>query len=195
MWLLLLRRGGGSIADLSCFDSQLIAEKIAASKFPVLSGIGHGINITITDLAAHTYAKTPTAIAQFLVDRVRQFGDILDEKLNRIQNLADDHLRTERQRLKDLAGMAQRQTLRYVKGHGAKVMHLMEVFKDRPFFLLKDCQKTLQRIQVDFLKTLQARLSDEHLKIKNCRKIVDVAHPVNTLKRGFTITRTKDGSL
>jgi len=65
-----ITRGGGSISDLSCFDSRLIAEKIATYSLPVLSGIGHEINYTITDMAAHTYAKTPTAIAQLLIERV-----------------------------------------------------------------------------------------------------------------------------
>ena len=71
---IVITRGGGSIADLSCFDSQMIAEKVAACPLPVLSGIGHEINMSITDMAAHTYAKTPTAIAQFLVNRVQEIG-------------------------------------------------------------------------------------------------------------------------
>jgi len=82
--VIVITRGGGSIADLSCFDSKLISEKIADCPLAVLSGIGHEINISITDMAAHTYAKTPTAIAQFLVDRVETFLGDLDIKLEQI---------------------------------------------------------------------------------------------------------------
>ena len=92
--VIVLTRGGGSIADLSCFDSQKIAEAIASSEIPVLCGIGHEINTTIADLAAHTYAKTPTAVAQLLVHHVRSFLEELEEKLNVvIENIQDKLLR------------------------------------------------------------------------------------------------------
>lgn len=55
--VIVITRGGGSITDLSCFDSQMIAEKIASVNIPVLTGIGHEIDTTITDLAAHTFQK------------------------------------------------------------------------------------------------------------------------------------------
>ena len=45
------------------------------------------------------------------------------------------------------------------------------------------------------LKTAHARLEKEKIKLKNCTKIVDIVHPVNTLKRGFSITRRPDGQI
>jgi len=54
--VIVITRGGGSIAELSCFDSEKIAMTIAQLGLPVLSGIGHEINTTVTDLAAHTFA-------------------------------------------------------------------------------------------------------------------------------------------
>ncbi|MCF7917013.1 MAG: exodeoxyribonuclease VII large subunit, partial [Candidatus Omnitrophica bacterium] len=58
--VIVVTRGGGSTADLSYFDSQKIAEKIATLKFPVVAAVGHQINTTIIDLMAHTSCKTPT---------------------------------------------------------------------------------------------------------------------------------------
>ena len=108
---IVITRGGGSLAELSCFDSALIAEAVAACPVPVLSGIGHEINITVTDLASHTYAKTPTAIAQHLVTRVAEFLSGLDEQLERVIREAQTTLAGHKQHLKDLAGGLQQGTM------------------------------------------------------------------------------------
>jgi len=63
-------RGGGSKTDLAAFDSRAIAEAIARAPFPVLTGLGHEIDRSIADLVAHTALKTPTKVAEFLVERV-----------------------------------------------------------------------------------------------------------------------------
>lgn len=62
-------RGGGSKMDLACFDNYKIAAAIAYSKYPVISGIGHEIDDVIVDLVAHKALKTPTAVANFILDR------------------------------------------------------------------------------------------------------------------------------
>jgi exodeoxyribonuclease VII large subunit len=82
--LIVISRGGGSTADLSWFDNQRIAEKTAAADIPVISAIGHEINCTITDLVAHTYFKTPTKAAQFLVEKVTEFLEALLDRQGRI---------------------------------------------------------------------------------------------------------------
>ncbi len=65
-----LIRGGGSRTDLAAFDSRAIAEAIARSPFPVLTGLGHEIDRAIADLTAHTAFKTPTKVAEFLIERM-----------------------------------------------------------------------------------------------------------------------------
>ena len=94
--VIVITRGGGSIAELSCFDSEKIAMAIARSVIPVLSGIGHEINTTVTDLAAHTFAKTPTAIAKFLVERLKEFIEGVDERQERIMEALRQALKTKR---------------------------------------------------------------------------------------------------
>ena len=67
-----LIRGGGSRTDLAAFDSRRIAEAVARCPVPVLTGLGHEIDQSITDRVGHTAFKTPTMVAEFLVDRVRR---------------------------------------------------------------------------------------------------------------------------
>jgi len=75
-------RGGGSKTDLAAFDSRAIAEAIALAPFPVLTGLGHEIDRSIADLVAHTALKTPTKVAEFLVERVTRL-DLAVEELRR----------------------------------------------------------------------------------------------------------------
>lgn len=193
--VIVITRGGGSIAELSCFDSQMIAEKIAFCRLPVLSGIGHEINITITDLAAHTYAKTPTAIARVLVERVETFLTEIEEKLERIIEDTQQMLAEERQRLKTVAAGLHRDTVQFLKDHNAQMIRFSETLKHKPKVLLKDYRKNCDA-QKDLLqRTLKNRLANDRNKLKSCAKMIDIVHPINTIKRGFSITRIQDGQV
>jgi len=76
-------RGGGSQADLSCFDNYNLAYYITQFPLPVITGIGHEKDDSIVDLVAHTRLKTPTAVAEFLISGIAQFELHLDELKNR----------------------------------------------------------------------------------------------------------------
>ncbi len=60
-------RGGGSVMDLSAFDDYSMAEAIANSPFPVITGIGHDHDYHVADMVANTDLKTPTAVADFIL--------------------------------------------------------------------------------------------------------------------------------
>jgi len=162
---------------------------------PVVSGIGHEINISITDLAAHTYAKTPTAVAQFLVNRVEEFLGEINEKLKFILDLAQDRIKAENQRLKDQAIGLQSSTLRFLKVHNEKVLRLSELLKYRPVTLLKANIKSLDQKNIDMFERTKQRMNKEKDRLRSYSKIVEVVSPKNTLKRGFSITRGSSGKI
>jgi exodeoxyribonuclease VII large subunit len=193
--VIVITRGGGSIADLSCFDSQKIAEKIAGSRLPVLSGIGHEINTTITDLAAHTFAKTPTAIAQFLVSRIQEFLTALDEAGKSIMEESLSRIEGEREKIKSFAFGLQNFTGSYFRGHNAQLIRLTEALKQRPVNLLKDRMKGLSQQEEAVQRAIKLRFQQENLKLRGYEKIVDFVHPINTMKRGFSVTRSSDGKI
>ncbi len=193
--VIVITRGGGSIADLACFDSQLIAETIARSRLPVLSGIGHEINTTVTDLAAHTFEKTPTAIAQFLISRVRGFLDLLDEHQREILDLAKEKIVFEKDKLRRSAMILQTGTRKLVKSRHEKLLRLRELIRHQPAMMLKDQRKLLDDSQDDLLRSIKLRLSNDRQKMAGFEKMIDIVSPVNTMKRGFSITRHKNGKV
>ncbi len=60
-------RGGGSAIELSCYDDYELALNIAQFPLPVLTGVGHDHDFHVADMVAHTYFKTPTAVADFII--------------------------------------------------------------------------------------------------------------------------------
>lgn len=74
---LVILRGGGSDTDFLIFDNYQVAQAIARFTIPVITGIGHQKNITISDLMAHTSTKTPTKAAEFIIARNKNFEDVL----------------------------------------------------------------------------------------------------------------------
>lgn len=91
--VVVLLRGGGSKSDLSCFDEYELALNVAQFPMPVITGIGHERDQSVTDLVANTRAKTPTAAAEFIVSRVLDFDSYLNQLqehfTQKVQNIID----------------------------------------------------------------------------------------------------------
>jgi exodeoxyribonuclease VII large subunit len=188
-----ITRGGGSIAELSCFDSEPICRTIAAAPWPVITGIGHEINTTVTDLAAHTFAKTPTAVAQFLVGRIESFRTGLDEMQRRVLDLTLEKLGLEKSALKASAAALHSGTIMYLRKHRDYVSIVSENLKRLPVAAVKNAARNLKDKRQQLLKTIQLNLVTATTKMSHYQKLVSLASPANTLKRGFSITRTEDG--
>lgn len=190
----IITRGGGSIAELACFDSKDIVLALAASRYPVITGIGHEINTSVTDLAAHTFAKTPTATAQFLIGRVRDFLTGLEEGCVRLKDAAREALDGRRVCLKDAALDLQTALRRLMTGRREHQARLIQRLGTSPLRSLADKRSMLDRSKDLLNKTIQLRLQACAIKIGHHQKLIDMASPRNVLKRGFSITRAADGS-
>ncbi|MDR0295640.1 MAG: exodeoxyribonuclease VII large subunit [Prevotellaceae bacterium] len=78
-------RGGGATADLICFDDYMLAAHVAQFPLPVLTGIGHNKDESVVDMVAYQSLKTPTAVANYLIDclssqevELEAFGEIIE---------------------------------------------------------------------------------------------------------------------
>lgn len=77
-------RGGGAKLDLLTFDDRNICSTVGKMPIPVFSGIGHEIDEAVLDLTAHTSFKTPTAVAQFLIERSAQFETTINKFITQV---------------------------------------------------------------------------------------------------------------
>ncbi len=82
-------RGGGARPDLAAFDNLELCQAIAKMPLPVLSGIGHDVDETVLDLVAHTALKTPTAVAEFLIQHNLFFENSLLQSAYQLRGIAE----------------------------------------------------------------------------------------------------------
>lgn len=190
-----ITRGGGSISDLSCFDSEKIAYRVAEYHIPVLSGIGHEINTTITDLTACFYAKTPTAIAQYLSERVASFLDTLDRSEQKVQEGAENLITLRKNQLKDLTYSLKSSSYEFFKNQNEWLVRMKEVFTSRPVQVLKESKGRLNQNQLRLIQLASAMLRNQKQNVLGIEKVVAMVDPKKTLQRGFSITRKKGGGL
>ena len=92
-------RGGGAAMDLVCFDDYNLALNIAQFPLPVVTGIGHDHDYHIADMVAHTWLKTPTAVADFFVGIFVEQEQYIMYLFQRISLTLSQKISTERQRL------------------------------------------------------------------------------------------------
>lgn len=97
--LLIVGRGGGSMEDLWCFNTEAVVRALAASKLPTVSAVGHEIDVTLSDLVADVRALTPTHAAQLILPNAGEVGKYLKQAWHRSQSAMFARTRQLRQRL------------------------------------------------------------------------------------------------
>ena len=105
-------RGGGASTDLTCFDTYELASHCAQFPLPVLSGIGHTRDVSIVDMVVHSALKTPTAVAEMLIDHNAQQLALIDQLRQRLERVATQMVAGRKQQIEQLRLM-----LRYALQH------------------------------------------------------------------------------
>ena len=188
-------RGGGAATDLAAFDHELVARAIAASRHPVITGVGHEIDRTVADELAHTVAKTPTAAAQHLIGLVALAHQRSEMAFAAVVTIADrrlrqvtDHLDRAAARASTAAVAATRSELTRIDGVAGRVGQLAHRHLLRAERQMDDGRRRLHR-------SARRRLDDTdgHLDVLAAR--VSVADPRRAMARGWSITRRADGTI
>ncbi|HPU08434.1 MAG TPA: exodeoxyribonuclease VII large subunit [Candidatus Atribacteria bacterium] len=185
-------RGGGSNVDLSCFDSYLLGKTVAAFSLPVLVGIGHERDDTVLDYVAHTSLKTPTAVAEFLVDWMRKVEEEIDEEMKRLK----EAVRNSEEREKYvLATLAERWAER-VRALLLSSKEELSLCRER---LLVHSQRILGKIgeeQRGYWRQVQnlveKKISREREMLERAEQAIRFLSPENILRRGYSITYRED---
>ncbi len=84
--LVAIVRGGGAALELACFNNYELALNIAQFPLPVLTGIGHDHDLHIADMVAHSFFKTPTAVADYIISLYMEQYGVVEELSLRLRN-------------------------------------------------------------------------------------------------------------
>lgn len=170
--VIILCRGGGSVEDLWCFNSEAVARAIFACDAPVISAVGHETDVTIADWVADVRAATPTAAAKLAVPDVEEIREYLSTAQTRIMRSLWNALERKEERLE------------YIKhAVSAKSMQiLIEEARQRLDYLSEGLEASGAR-RIDCLKN----------RLELARGRLEAVGPDATLLRGYAIARTGHG--
>ena len=169
--VVIIVRGGGATTDLACFDTYELALNCAQFPLPIVAGIGHQRDVTILDLVAHTSVKTPTAVAEFLIEKLQEVEIGLCNLVVEIGEVVKRKMESEkafqlqiRQRIKSVL---QKQVL----------------------------QKThrLTTLKQQLRTTIKLLMEQQHHRLNLLQKSIEIHSPQFLLKYGYTIT-TQNGN-
>lgn len=167
-------RGGGSLEDLWCFNTEVVARAIAACRLPVISAVGHEIDVSIADLVADRRALTPSEAGELVVPSARDLRDGLQQTAQRLRQVLRDRL--ERVRLK-LSAIEARSVIQ------------------RPMTLVDqrrmDCELMADRA------TRAINLMSERYRhnLKHIAASLQALSPLQVLSRGYSLTQTSNGRI
>lgn len=190
-----LVRGGGARGDLVAFDHEEVARAIATSPVPVITGIGHEIDESVADRVAHRSFKTPTACAAFLCEAVSGYRQRCDDLTRALAARSIDLLERHDARVRSVGARVAsgaRTTLELASAH----LESLRVGASRePLRRLDRADDHLEVLVTGLGRDAERILDRTAQHLDATERHVHALDPSRVLARGWSITRTRDGSL
>lgn len=124
--VIVIVRGGGSQLDLSCFDSYEIASQITISSLPVITGIGHERDDTVSDMVAHLKLGQPRAVAEFIINKARDFELSIDDILVTLTHNTKESIESSKNTIEMVTDKLSRCACQYLRDRKAKITNMVQ---------------------------------------------------------------------
>lgn len=210
-------RGGGAAIDLECFNSYWLAYNVAQFPIPVLTGIGHEQDDTVIDEVAHSRLKTPTAVAEFLVDKltiienniltiqsdiielsrtlISDKKQILAHKAIKFQKFVHGHVKRENNRLAHLKINYVTAVKSTIHKQRQKLTRSNINLKSDSFQLLQNNKHKLELIQQHLKSKIQSGIRNNKFLLEKAEQAIQFNDPKNVLSKGYSITKLNGKSI
>ncbi|HGS4806157.1 TPA: exodeoxyribonuclease VII large subunit [Vibrio parahaemolyticus] len=217
--VLIVGRGGGSLEDLWCFNNEILARTIAASQIPIISAVGHEVDMTIADFVADVRAPTPSAAAE-LVSRDNSHKDqSLVAKQHKLASAMRYYLAQQKQQSSQLLHRLERQHPSYQLQRQSQQLDELDMRLRRaiqrfidtrqqaverkhhrlqlnsPVKHLAQQKSRLERVEHKLLDAMDRKLLTMRHQLAIAAEKLDTVSPLATLKRGYSITQTEQGKV
>ena len=215
--VILLVRGGGSLEDLWSFNEESVARAIYDSSIPVVSGVGHEVDVTIADFVADFRAATPTAAAETVTpdqDSWLQSFDWYQQRLHQIMNdkverhrekiqwlhrrLNQQHPENRVQLSRERANELTRRLLRANRlsletQHNRLKTNQVRLFAHNPTRQLKNKQQSVSYLATRLQQLTVNLFAQKKSQLSHTARTLNAISPLQTLERGYSITLNKKG--
>ncbi len=170
--VIILVRGGGGLEDLMAFNDEHVVRAVAASRTPIIVGIGHERDICLAELAADVRASTPSNAAELLIKSRQEIALDIDRMHVSISRSITDN----------------------IASYQANIVRMTHLIGARLGATAERARQMIARISSVSLR-LRDAITRTHEHIENARRILIAISPEKTLARGYSITRTASGTI
>lgn len=186
--VLVIIRGGGDQVDLHGFDNYNIGRAIALFPVPVLTGIGHRRDETVTEMVAHKGLISPTAVAQFIVGRMREFEERLDGSGKRLVYTVENILAERRNAVNETGRHAALFTKFFLQQSSRRFNEIVADFRNNAAKNIAGKEFFLRQYPLNLSSAVQSCLKGCLNKLERQQDRTEMMNPLQVLKRGYSIT-------
>ena len=194
--VIIVARGGGSAEDLWCFNDEAVARAVAASRKPVVSGVGHEVDLTLCDLAADVRASTPSNAAEIVFPDRR-------ELTTRVSLMRSGLIRAQAEQLGEMTLRLQ-ETIRQLAARSPekRILHLTSsaaLARERLTAVMRTLteakQNELKTAAGSLEKSVQTRMLEAQHAAARLRERLMAVNPAAVLNRGYAMVYSGEGKL
>lgn len=181
-------RGGGGEVGISCYNNLELARAVCEFPIPVLTGIGHATNETVTEMVAHTNAITPTKLAEYLIQHFHNFSFPVEEACQIIRRTAAQILADARQDLRNTTRLFKSVTSRAIAARFHEIQDQSRQVGQHALILTSESRQQIRDLSSRVDINSRFLLKNKVAALEALEKNVHNLHPENVLKRGYSIT-------